>query len=300
MSFTTDLLSDVYYSMNMNESTRLLAQPGPTAPAFSSAEGKRLGEVLDEHYEAFNHRDWIHPDPLEVVYRYQSAQDREVAGLIAACLAYGRVGQILKSIEKVLEALGPSPYECLAGADGIWLNERLRGFKHRWTTSDELVSFLGGIGSVLRRFGSLERCFLAQHRPDAETTAAGLIGFAGELRNWDGPTSLVSAPEKGSACKRLHLYLRWMVRSDRVDPGCWRGVSPSQLVVPLDTHMHRIGRALGMTQRKQANFAAALEVTRAFRALAPEDPVRYDFSLTRLGIRQETDLDGFLDACRRL
>ncbi len=300
ISFTTDLLSDVYYSMDMDESTRLLTQPGPTAPALSSTGGKCLGNVLEEHYEAFNRRDWIRPDPLEAVYGYTSARDREVVGLIAACLAYGRVSQILKSVESVLEVLGPSPYECLAQSDAIWLDERLRGFRHRWTTADELVSFLTGIGAVLDRFGSLERCFLAHHLQSAETTADGLIGFAGELRNWGAPTSLVSAPEKRSACKRLHLYLRWMVRADRVDPGCWRGVSPSQLVVPLDTHMHRIGRALGMTQRKQANFAAALDVTRAFRALSPEDPVRYDFSLTRLGIRQETDLEGFLQTCRGL
>ncbi len=286
--------------MNMNESTRLITRRNPTAPALSSTDGRRLGKVLEEHYEGFNHRDWIHPDPLEVVYRYSSAQDREVVGLIAACLAYGRVGQILKSIEIVLEALGPSPCESLICADTAWLKERLHGFKHRWTTAEELVSFLRGIGAVLARFGSLERCFLTHHGQGVETTAPGLIGFAGELRNGGSPTSLVSAPEKGSACKRLHLYLRWMVRSDRVDPGCWRGVSPSQLVVPLDTHMHRIGRALGMTQRKQANFAAALDVTRAFRGLCPEDPVRYDFSLTRLGIRRETDLDGFLRACGRL
>ena len=135
---------------------------------------------------------------------------------------------------------------------------------------------------------------MAHHGQNEETTSPGLRGFSKELLNGSRPTSLVSAPEKGSACKRLHLYLRWMVRSDRVDPGCWRGVSPSQLVVPLDTHMHRIALALGMTNRKQANFAAALDVTRAFRALCPEDPVRYDFSLTRLGIRRETDLDGFL------
>lgn len=287
-------MSDVYYSMNMNESTRLPTQPGPTPPALSSADGGRLRAELEEHYQTFNHRDWIHPDPLEVVYRYAGAQDREVVALIAACLAYGRVQQILQSIEKVLVVLGPSPHECLAHADEMWLKEKLHGFKHRWTTAQELVSFLEGIGAVLGRFGSLEQCFLAHHRQNEETTSPGLSGFAGDLLNGGRPTSLVSAPEKGSACKRLHLYLRWMVRSDRVDPGCWRGVSPSQLVVPLDTHMHRIALALGMTSRKQANFAAALDVTRAFRALCPEDPVRYDFSLTRLGIRRETDLDGFL------
>ncbi len=290
----------VWYSMNMDDSRRQLAGPG-RAGAASASKGKRsLSTVLEERYAAFNHRDWIHPDPLEAVYRYDGEGDREVVGLIAACLAYGRVAQILRNLDGVLEVLGPSPRECLVRADAGWLGKRLGGFKHRWTTSDELVAFLLGIGSVLNRYASLERCFLEGHQRDAASTVPGLIGFVGALRGSDASSSLLPDPERGSACKRLHLYLRWMVRRDAVDPGCWRGVSPSQLIVPLDTHMHRIARGLGMTVRKQASLAAAEDVTRSFRALSPEDPVRYDFSLTRLGIRGELDLDGFLRACRGL
>ncbi len=97
-------------------------------------------------------------------------------------------------------------------------------------------------------------------------------------------TMLLPSPGKGSACKRLNLFLRWMVRSDDVDPGGWSGVDAGKLIVPLDTHMHRMGLEVGLTRRKQADMQAALEVTRAFRTIAPEDPVRYDFALTRLGI----------------
>lgn len=107
---------------------------------------------------------------------------------------------------------------------------------------------------------------------------------------------LLPDPAQGSACKRLHLYLRWMVRNDAVDPGCWRHVAPNVLVVPLDTHMHRIARALGLTRRKQADARAAAEITAAFRTIAPTDPVRYDFALTRLGIRRDTALSDFLCA----
>ncbi len=286
--------------MDMDDSTSFLVRSGRAGAAPASMERRSLRAVLEEHYAACNHRDWIHPDPLEVVYRYESKRDREVVGLIAACLAYGRVGHILQNLARVLKVLGPSPHECLVRADAPWLTKRLGGFKHRWTTSDELVAFLLGMASVLGRYGSLERCFLEGHRPDAVSTVPGLIEFVRALRGSDASTSLLPAPERGSACKRLHLYLRWMVRRDDVDPGCWRGISASQLIVPLDTHMHRIARALGMTSRKQASLAAAEDATRAFRVLSPEDPVRYDFSLTRLGIRGELDLDGFLRACQGL
>ncbi len=286
--------------MNMDDSTRLPAWPVRAGAALVSMERPSLRAVFEEQYAACNHRDWIHPDPLEVLYRYESDRDREVVGLIAACLAYGRVGHILQNLGRVLEVLGPSPHECLLRADARRLNKRLRGFKHRWTTAEELVAFLMGIASVLNRYGSLETCFMESHRQDAESTVPGLIDFVKALRGSDAPTSLLSAPEKGSACKRLHLYLRWMVRCDAVDPGCWRGVSPSQLIVPLDTHMHRIARSLGMTSRKQASLAAAEDATRTFRVLSPEDPVRYDFSLTRLGIRGELDLSGFLRKCQGL
>ena len=206
--------------------------------------------------------------------------------------------QILRSVSLVLDVLGPSPRAGLLALDGDGLRAGLIGFKHRWTTREELVNLLQGIGTVLSRHGSLESCFLSHHSVNCDSTVPGLVGFTRELRGTDAPTSLLSAPEKGSACKRLHLYLRWMARSDDVDPGCWRGLSPGQLVVPLDTHMHRIARALGLTRRKQANVTTALEVTRAFGAICEHDPVRYDFCLTRLGIRRDMDLTGFLSACR--
>lgn len=260
----------------------------------------RLGGVLEAQYLAFNRRAFVHPDPLEVVYRYESDGAREVVGLIAACLAYGRVAQILKNVDLVLDVLGVAPHEYVMQVTRAELERKLGGFKHRWTTSAEVVDFLLGIGTVLCHHGNLESCFLSYHQAKCDSTLPGLEGFARELRGSDAPTSLLSAPEKGSACKRLHLYLRWMVRSDDVDPGCWHEVSPSKLVVPLDTHMHRIARSLGLTHRKQANLRTALEVTDAFRAFSADDPVRFDFCLTRLGIRQEMDLKGFLAECSRL
>lgn len=139
---------------------------------------------------------------------------------------------------------------------------------------------------------------MAHYSPKDETVLPALTGFVGELiRDMDGATSLLSSPSKGSACKRLLLYLRWMVRRDAVDLGCWQGVRADQLVMPVDTHIHRLALALGMTRRKQANMATALEITEWFRCIAPHDPLRYDFVLTRLGIRSDMDMDSFVRSC---
>ena len=248
---------------------------------------------LDALHARLNRREFVSPDPLEVVYRYESDADREVAGLIAACLAYGRVAQILRNLNIVLECLGPRPAIAVR-ADGGQLASRLNGFQHRWTTREEMAALFEGIASSLNRHGSLQACFLAHQPPDADNTLPGLIGFTRELRAGREPDSLLSAPEKRSACKRLHLYLRWMARRDAVDPGCWTRLRPELLIVPLDTHMHRAARAMRLTRRKQANLAAALEVTTAFRAMNPADPLKYDFALTRLGIRADQDMGAFV------
>lgn len=256
------------------------------------------GAALEEVYASLHRAELIHPDPLEWVYRYDLGADREVAGLIAASLAYGRVAQILRSLETLLGALGPSPHAFLLGAGRGTLAKSLGSFKHRWTTGEETCAFLEGIGTVLRRHGGLEACFAAHHEPGSGSTVRGLEGFVGEVQDGGGSTSLLPAPGRGSACKRFHLFLRWMGRSDAVDPGCWSCIDPAHLVVPLDTHMHKVALGLNFTERKQADLKTALEVTDAFRAFSPEDPLRYDFALTRLGIRREEDLPAFLDRCR--
>ena len=149
-----------------------------------------------------------------------------------------------------------------------------------------------GAGRMIRRHGSLGRRFAAGLGAADETVIPALASFVDELARSSGRglEHLVPRPERGSACKRLNLYLRWMVRSDEVDPGGWKDIDPARLIVPLDTHMYRICRSLGMTERKVADMRAALEVTAAFREIVPEDPVRYDFALTRLGIRRDADL----------
>jgi uncharacterized protein (TIGR02757 family) len=242
---------------------------------------------LDALYARYNHKECIHPDPLEFVYRYEDPCDREVVGFIASALAYGRVAQIHRSVSGVLGEMGPSPHRfVMENTPGVF-RKHLADFRHRFTTGEQLVALLAGLRRIILRHGSLEVCFTKGLQGDEWTIWEAMTRFVEEL-NEDAacPASMfIPSPGKGSACKRLNLFLRWMVRCDDVDPGVWSALSPSRLIVPLDTHMHRIGVTLGLTCRKQADLRAAEEITAAFRSIAPEDPVRYDFALTRLGIR---------------
>lgn len=254
--------------------------------------------ALDRLYEQYNRREFVHPDPLEFLYRYEDPKDREMVGLIASSLAYGRVGQILTSVSLVLGRMG-SPSRYLKQATRRSLREAFAGFRHRFTTGEALAGMLWGAKRMAERDGSLQAGFRRGLREEDETVLPALGRFVQKLEPKGSRRGcwLVATPDRGSACKRWHLFLRWMVRHDAVDPGGWEGVPASKLVVPLDTHMHRIGLALGCTRRKQADGRAAAEVTAAFRAIAPEDPVRYDFALSRLGIRPEANME---EALRQL
>jgi len=241
-------------------------------------------EGLEDLYEKWNRREFVHPDPLEFLYGYSDPGDREIVGILASCLAYGRVSQVLSSVSRVLERLGPSPRTFILRHDRREFRKILEGFKHRFTTGDHLSELLGGIREAVIRYGSLESFFVRAWEEADGSLCAALSHFAGRLGCALEGNMLVPSPQGGSACKRLNLFLRWMVRCDAVDPGGWHRMDPSRLVVPLDTHMHRIALGMGLTRRRQADWRAVVEVTEAFAALVPEDPVRYDFVLTRPGI----------------
>ena len=252
---------------------------------------QQLHTYFEELYAAYNRRDYIHPDPLEVVYRYDNSADRELVALIAAGLAYGRVAQILRNLDTALNILGPHPCAAILDTPEAGWKHQFAQFQHRWTTGNEIADLFTGMRRVLLQHGSLENCFAAHYNPKQGDTRRGLYGLVTEL---GGPNSLLSDPAKPSACKRLHLYLRWMVRHDEVDPGCWTSVHPARLIVPLDTHLHRITRAFRFTRRKQAGLPAAHDVTRVFAKMNPADPLRYDFVLTRFGIRSDLHLKDLL------
>lgn len=256
--------------------------------ALSTREGgvRTRKRALESLYGYYNRAEYIHPDPLEFVYHYESGIDREIAASIASALAYGRVRQILCSVRSVLDIMGPSPASFLLENTPRGIANAFCFFKHRFTTGAVLSDFLTGLRKLVMDFGSLESCFLSGLAREDRTILPALAIFVEKLQIAAGrklPMFLPS-PLEGSACKRLNLFLRWMVRRDNVDPGIWPRVSASRLVVPLDTHMHRIATAMGLTSRKQADIRCAVEITQRFAAICPEDPVRYDFALTRIGM----------------
>jgi uncharacterized protein (TIGR02757 family) len=256
----------------------------------SQLPGVELGSALEELYCHYNFFEYIHPDPLEFVHRYTGRLDRELSAFIAAALAYGRVQQILKSVSTVLDAMGPNPSVFLLESRPARIRKIFESFKHRFTTGEVLSALLVGLSKLVRKYGSLESCFLDGLGERDRNVLPALSSLVDKLERAGGGTMpmFLPSPDNGSACKRLNLFLRWMVRKDNVDPGIWQDVPASLLIVPLDTHMYRIAAALGMTTRKQADIRCATEITEAFGAICPDDPVRYDFALTRLGINPGT------------
>ena len=259
---------------------------------------------LEELYACSNRRNLVHPDPLSFVHRYNGAGDREVAGFIASCLAYGRVMQIHRSVERILERMGKSPLEYLMASTDAELEEMFGEFVHRFTTGSEIIGTLKGVRGVIEKYGSIEDCMregMIVKRTAGQSgntpLLSGLCNLAGEINRplGGGYNSLVPCPEKGSALKRLNLYLRWMIRKDEVDLGIWESISPVELIVPMDVHMFRISRLLGLTRRKQADMKTAREVTEGFRLISPDDPVKYDFALASLGIQNGTNAQSLED-----
>ncbi len=258
----------------------------------------RITTQLDAVYAQYNRPEFIRPDPMQFLFDYADARDREIVGLVASSLAFGTVKHILTSVRIVLDRIG-EPRAYLDGATANSLANDFKDFRHRYVTGEHLSALLWGVACVTRDHGSVEACFAA-HLDESDTTLMpALDRFVHEVAGYSAMSKnyLLPAPARGSACKRPNMFLRWMTREDAVDPGGWKAVPASKLVIPLDTHMYRIARALRLTKRKQANLITALEVTAAFRTCAPEDPVRYDFALTRLGIRRDTDLPAFFRNC---
>jgi uncharacterized protein (TIGR02757 family) len=227
-------------------------------------------------------------DPLEFAHRFENPEDREAAAFVAASFAFGGVAQIRAFLERLFAALAPSPYRALSARRPVPAS-RTASLRHRFISPEGVHRFLASVRSVYLAHGSLERAYAAGMQ--AGDPRGNLARFLARFRAaWgDGAERernfLFPDPFLGSACKRHHLFLRWMVRpADGVDLGLWASVPPSALLVPVDTHMARLARCLGFTSRPGADWRMAEEVTAAFAEISPDDPVRFDYALTRLGI----------------
>jgi len=249
-------------------------------------------QTLENLYRKFNRRKYVHPDPLEFLYKYPDPSDMEIVALVASALAYGRVKQILSSVSRILAIMGPSPARFVEKSTPKTRQASFSGFRHRFATGQSLSALLGGAKEILKTHGSLYHRMLGFIDANDDTVLPGLTRFCEAMARVcpTDPGHLLPQPSRGSACKRLNLMLRWLVRRDCVDPGGWRDISPAKLIVPLDTHMYRMGIQLGFTSRRQADMKTALEITAGFRQLVPHDPIRYDFTLTRMGIRNDVNI----------
>ncbi len=250
-----------------------------------------LKQKLDCIYAKYNKREYVDPDPLLFLYNYPEKKNREIAGLIAACCAYGRVEMIIKTVDLILNKLVPSPFDYLTQRSKKDIADDFKGFQYRFAKDFHLINLLWGIRKTIDDFDSLENCFYSGWSQKDETILPGLVCLNEQIVKNGTAGHLLADPEKKSACKRSNLFLRWMVRRDRVDPGGWDKINPSQLIVPLDTHMYKIGVMLGFTKRKTKDMQTALEITRGFKTVLSDDPVKYDFCLTRFGIRKELEIE---------
>lgn len=251
-----------------------------------------LKQRLDELVATFD-VSTIEPDPLQLVLRYRDPLDQEVAGLIAAAFAYGRADIIVANIGVVLTRMKPSPYRYLKTFDKTEATKRFAGFAHRFHKTPDLVEFLQSIANVIRKHGSIGALFQKCYDDNDADIAQTLSRFVTAVLPSTASTAvryLLTNPTDGSACKRMNLYLRWMVRRTAPDLGLWTFVDPAKLVMPLDTHVHRIATFLGLSERKSGDWKAARALTDKLARFDPADPVRYDFALCRLGI---------LDLCSR-
>jgi uncharacterized protein (TIGR02757 family) len=253
-----------------------------------------LKPTLDGLYDSFNMRDSA-TDPIQIVRRFTADEDREIVGFCAAGLAFGRVASVMQSIQRLVAVMGDRPARFVRAFDPLRDSGPLRNFVHRWIRGVDVIALLWILHQILERSGSIESFFLegdsggddireALDSFSQRAMALDLRGAYGRVPKRPGVGYFFPRPSAGSGCKRLNLFMRWMVRRDELDLGVWTRVSPSRLIVPLDTHVIRVGRCLGLTKYVSPGWPMALDITRALRALDSGDPVKYDFSVCHLGM----------------
>jgi len=266
----------------------------------------QLKEVLEKLYVKYNRTELVPPDPLQFVYRYSARGDMEIAAFLAATLAYGRVEQIQKTLDNLLGRMGKSPYEFVRDF-GPAKRQKLLDFKHRFTTGGDICDLLELLKLVFEKNGSIEKHFLSGYNKTDGTIIPALSKFCDSLLNMytarhktapgRGLKYLLAGPAKGGASKRLNLFLRWMVRDDDVDLGLWKSIDKAQLIVPIDIHIFRVSKMLGFCRRKNISIKTAVEVTERFAQIEPDDPVKYDFALCRIGMSQNSNDWNMIKSC---
>lgn len=250
-----------------------------------------LYELLETKAEAFNRPDFIAHDPICIPHAYQNQQDIEISGLIAAVLAWGQRKTIIRKCQAFFSLMDDAPYDFILHHQEQDLKPFLN-FKHRTFNATDALYFIAFLHHYYQEHSSLEDAFAQTIGPDDIDIEKGLVHFHQlffSLPDYPPRTRKhIATPARNSACKRLNMYLRWMVRKDSkgVDFGLWHKIQPSQLICPCDLHVDRVARRLGLIRRKQTDWMTAVELTQNLRLFDPHDPVRYDFALFGLGIEE--------------
>jgi uncharacterized protein (TIGR02757 family) len=255
-----------------------------------------LGGTLDRLYQDYNREDAA-ADPIQIVRRYTVAADQEIIGFCASALAFARVQSVLNTVNTLAAVLGPSPASWVRRFDPSHPHPELRAMVHRWIRGVDIVALLWVLRQMLDAAGSIETFFAAGYNPAALDVGDALDSFSRRALALDlsaaygrrrparpGVCYFFPRPASGSACKRLNLFLRWMVRRDEVDLGAWTSIPAGKLIVPLDTHVIRLGRCLGLTKYRSPGWRMAADITATLRAIDPADPVRFDFSICHVGM----------------
>lgn len=265
-----------------------------------SRDSAQLKKTLDALYTARSQQH-LQNDPLSFCHRYRKPEDQEVVGLIASAFAYGNVKIILRNLEQIFFSVGAAPRDFVERFEPAQGAKIFSGFKHRFNDSQDLCALLYAIRLMIESSGSIEYFFNKGFDPDKDDLSEAMSIFSKSILSFDytpvfgtalPPQGsyfrfLFPSPDNRSTCKRLCMYLRWMVRpADGIDLGIWKHIPPSKLIIPVDAHIQRICKLLGLTGRKQADWRMAREITESLRKLSPHDPVKYDFSICHLGISE--------------
>ncbi len=248
---------------------------------------------LDRLYDEYNFKSRLANDPIEFPHKFNNEDDIEIAGFIASSFAYGRVDLFKPIIGRILSIMGRSPYDFIINFDHNRQGNLFSGISYRFSNSSDIAALIFALHNVIVKFERLEKLFKKNFSHDDLNIEKALKGFirAFEMLNSQiinnqsaGFRFFFPSPEKGSCCKRLNLFLRWMVRDRDIDFGIWKGIPKNKLIIPLDTHIARISRCLKLTKRKSADWKMAVEITESLKLFDIEDPLKYDFALCHQGI----------------
>ena len=254
---------------------------------------KNLKRKLDYHYRYFDYSQ-ISPDPLEFLHRYSDPRDIEIAGIISSVFAYGNMKQIITILEKIHKIMKAKPYEFVSKFNYENNAELFEGIKHRFYTSNDIALLFAALNKIYANYGSLKYLFLLYHFEKENTLKESIHFFsnniislaAGNNKPSRGLVFMFPDPMKGSACKRMNLFLRWMIRKDELDFGLWGEIKPDKLVIPVDTHIGKICKQLKLTNQKNISWNMAEDITNNLKKFDSADPVKYDFAICHLGIRK--------------